>query len=438
MIYLQFARFVLPLALTLVAQGFSSQFLSGGMARLPQATQVLAAYGVAWGLADFLASPLSQINQLSLVLAANHPSRRRIQAFALLGGLCLALVLLSLAFTPLGDWVINRGHGLGAEAGATVRNALFWLVPIPICEGMNRSLAGLLMRARRTQVVSYATLASIGASIGAVFALVPSALVAREPMALPLLVAYAGIAVYMAVMFWGYRRWVAPGLPDQGEAPDLGYLLRFFWPLALVMAIQGLSRPLINFHVARGPDGQASLAALAVVYSLAHLPYGWVNEVRSLAPAFGDEARNLHHIRRFAAACGLLSFGVMVLAFWTPLRVYLLGSLIGLEAGLASRCHWPLFLFSFFPLAVAVRAYYHGMALVEHRTQALAPSAPARIGIIWVVLLLLPATIPGATRGVAALLSGFVLEAAVVWWGVRGRLGSQASSALRENAGSLD
>ncbi|MCC7262189.1 MAG: hypothetical protein IT369_06670 [Candidatus Latescibacteria bacterium] len=293
MIYLQFARFVLPLALTLVAQGFSSQFLSGGMARLPQATQVLAAYGVAWGLADFLASPLSQINQLSLVLAASHPARRRVQGFALLGGGCLAVVLAALAFTSLGDWVIYRGHGLSPEVGASVRRALFWLVPIPICEGFNRSLAGLLMRARRTQVVSYATLASIGASIGAVFALVPSPWVREEPMCLPLLVAYTGIGVYMGVMFWGYRRWVAPALPPQGEAPTRQYLLRFFWPLALVMAIQGLSRPLINFYVARGPDGQESLAVLAVVYSLAHLPYGWVNEVRSLAPAFRYVSRTL-------------------------------------------------------------------------------------------------------------------------------------------------
>jgi hypothetical protein len=239
-------------------------------------------------------------------------------------------------------------------------------------------------------------------------------------MCLPLLVAYTGIGVYMAVMFWGYRRWVAPVLAPQGEAPTMDYLLRFFWPLALVMAIQGLSRPLINFYVARGPDGQESLAVLAVVYSLAHLPYGWVNEVRSLAPAFRDEPDSLRPIRRFAAGCGLLSFTIMALAFWTPLRGVILGDLLGLEPGLAARCQWPLFLFSFFPLAVAMRAYYHGVALIQHRTRALAPSAPARIGIIWAVLVLLPATIPGATRGIGALLSGFVLEAGVVWWGVRG------------------
>jgi hypothetical protein len=420
MLYLQFARFIAPLALTLIAQGFSSQFLTGGMARLPHATLVLAAYGVAWGLADFLASPLSQLNQLSLVLAANHPARRQIQRFALVGGGCLALVLASLALTPLGDWVILQGHGLTPEVGESVRWVLLCLVPIPICEGLSRSLAGLLMRGRRTEVISYATLASIAASIGAVFALLPTGLVRQAPMSLPLLVAYAGIAVYTGVLLWGYRRWVAPDLPADGEAPTLDYLFRFFWPLALVMAIQGLSRPLINFFVARGPEGQESLAALAVVYSLAHLPYGWVNEVRSLAPAFRNEAGSLRQIRRFAAGCGLCSFAIMALAFWSPLRALLLGHMLGLDPVLAARCQWPLFLFSFFPLAVALRAYFHGVALIEHRTRALAPSAPARIGIIWAMMMALPQSVQGATRGIGALLSGFVLEAIVVWWGVRG------------------
>jgi O-antigen/teichoic acid export membrane protein len=79
-------------------------------------------------------------------------------------------------------------------------------------------------------------------------------------------------------------------------------------------------------------------------------------------------------------------------------------------------------LFAFFPLVVMVRAYYHGVGLLEHRTRALAPSAPARIAAILLALVLLPLLgIQGATRGIAALVCGFGCEAVVAWWGVRGR-----------------
>ena len=107
--------------------------------------------------------------------------------------------------------------------------------------------------------------------------------------------------------------------------------------------------------------------------------------------------------------------------FWTPLRGYLLEDLIGIGPELARRCATPLFLFSFFPLVVMIRAFLNGVALVEHRTRALAPSGLARIGIILAMLTVLPiAGVYGATLGVAALLSGFALEVVVVWLGVRG------------------
>jgi hypothetical protein len=150
------------------------------------------------------------------------------------------------------------------------------------------------------------------------------------------------------------------------------------------------------------------------------LPYGWLNEIRSLPPTFKGERDSLIHVRRFAVSCGLLSFGVMVVLFWTPLRDYILGTLIGVEPGLVARCGAPLFIFSFFPLTVMVRAYFHGVALLRHCTEAIAPSAPVRIGAIVVALVVLPALgIHGAARGVAALLSGFAFETLAVWWGVR-------------------
>jgi hypothetical protein len=119
----------------------------------------------------------------------------------------------------------------------------------------------------------------------------------------------------------------------------------------------------------------------------------------------------------------MVSFGLMVVLFWTPLRGFILETLIGLEPELALRSGMPLFIFSFFPLAVTIRAYLHGIGLLEHRTKAMAPSAPFRIGAILVALTILPTfEMHGATRGVAALYSGFIVEALVVWWGIRGRV----------------
>lgn len=402
------------------------QFLSGGIARTPRPTETLAAYAVAWGLAQFLASPMSQVRQLGMVLVRSRAQAIRVASFVLGCSGILAVIFSLLALTPAGAYVVEDLHGAAPGLSGVVRFALLFLIPFPILEAVLRLLSGLLLRVRRSEVVSAGTLAGIGASVVAVVLLLPTTLVEQRPICLPLLVTYVGVLTNLAVLTWGCLRFVVPWLrphsaPDDASL-DLAQLVGFFWPLALIMAIQGLSRPAINLFVSRGPDGEQALAALAVVYSLAHMPYGWLNEMRSLPVAFQEHgARGLRRIRRFVAACGLLSWTAMVVAFWVPaVRDLILLELLALPVEVAARCHLPLILFSFFPLTVAVRSYLHGVALLQRRTRALAPSAPARIGIILLALALLPAgSVPGATRGIAALLAGFVLEATTVWWFVR-------------------
>ncbi len=264
---------------------------------------------------------------------------------------------------------------------------------------------------------------NIGISMITVFALLSLRFVQAKPIALPLLVTYFGGIAELAVIFWGYRMYGGKFLSDGGKKRlSFSYIIRFFWPLALIMGFQGISRPVINLFISRGSDGAEALAILTVVYSLGRLPYGWLNEIRSLPPAFRDKAGTLTSIRRFAVGCGAFSFSMMILFFWTPLRTYILETLIGLEPNLAARCAIPLLIFTCFPPAVITRAYCHGIGLLEHRTRAMAPSGFSRISAILLMLIILSQfEISGATRGIAALFSGFAAEAIAVWWGIQGR-----------------
>ena len=91
---------------------------------------------------------------------------------------------------------------------------------------------------------------------------------------------------------------------------SLWKLFTFISPLMLVMLVQRLSRPFINFMVARFSSSSAeadevdkrvgcqfwqimkiceciqALAVLTATYPIGHLPYGWLNQIRSVSPAF--------------------------------------------------------------------------------------------------------------------------------------------------------
>jgi hypothetical protein len=318
---------------------------------------------------------------------------------------------------------------VGDSLAATVRLALLWLVPIPVLRGLALFYAGILTRARRTDWVSYGMVAGITGGILTVFVLLPLPIVQAQPIRLPVLATYTTVLVEFAIVWWGSRRFAGTATrtalpPGVRAMPDLsvGEIIRFFWPLAVIMLVQELSRPLINLFIAREAEGALALAVLTVVYPLGHLPYRWLNDIRSLPTAFRNEENSLHHIRRFTAGCGLLSFGTMLVLYWTPLREVILLRWIGVTPELAELSRIPLYIFSFFSFVVAARAYLHGIGLVERRTRAMVLSAPARLAAIFLTLVGLPLLgIQGATLGVAALFAGFCVETVAVWWGVRGR-----------------
>lgn len=424
--YRRLTRFLLPLVITIVVQEFGGQILNAGMARMPNATETLAAFGLAWGLILFLASPLAQSKQMSLVLVDGRHSFRKTWRFVLVFALLLMALQASLVLTPLGDWVIDDLHGIDPHLSSLVRAVLLWLVPVPLLRSTTLFLSGTLIRARRTDVISYATMGSIVFGIATVFILLSLDFIRSQPIWLPILATYTTVLVELFVVLWGFRRYVdlsQMARPSAQRRPLLSYayIIRFFWPLALIMLVQDVSRPVINLFIARGPEGTLALAVLTVVYALGQWPYRWLNEIRNLPPAFHHEDKTLAHIRRFTLASGLLSFAISVVLFWTPLRVFILQRLIGVDPALAVRCRIPLLLYAFFSFVVMVRAYLHGVGLLEHRTQAMAPSAPSRVSAILLALVALPALgIQGATLGVAALLAGFCAETLAVWWGVRG------------------
>ncbi len=439
--------FLLPLVITELIYELGIQVINGGIARVPRPTETLAAYGIAWGLTSFLTGTVSQTRQMSMVLVRDRATFHTV--FRCVGGFggVHFLILACLAFTPVGLWVIDELHAVDPTLGGTVRRALGFLLPIPLIVGITRFLSGLLLRVRRTDIVSYAMMAGISMSVVSVFLFLPTPTVQADPILLPVMATWFGVLTELAVIIYGYRRFArrllhrgvstegvqaagqdAGGEPIRQEAGGepatrrsypltAAYVLRFYWPLAITIGIQALSRPIINLFVARGADGTESLAVLTIVYALAHLPYGWLNELKNLPTAFQRQDPDGRIIRRFTAVCGVISFGTMALMFWTPVRFFLLETLIGVDHDFAVRCTVPLIIFSFFPLAVTVRSYLHGIALRDHRTSAIAPSGPARAGAIVIVVNVLALfDLHGAIRGVAALYSGFVVETIVVRW----------------------
>ena len=420
----RFTRFLLPLILTILIFEFGAQSINAGMARMPDAIRMLAAFGLAWGLVTALSSPLAQIRYAGLVLVEDKRDFWR--GLYYVGALALLMVAVQwlLGGTPLSRHLLEGLHSINSETGDLVRVMMIWMLPMPLLRGITQLGAGVLTRGKHTGKISVATALSVAAGFATVVALLQVEAIRAHPIWLPILVLYASTLTECVAIVCFLWRFFGDGLPDALDRPPITYraFLRFTWPLALMNFMQESSRPLINLFVVRGAHGAEAMAALTVAYTLGQWTYRWLNELRALMPPFYSELQSYRPFLRYAYWCGLVASAICILFFWTPLRTVLLEQVIGLTPALAELSRVPLQIYTFFPFVVVHRAHFHSIAFMERHTLPMAVGAPMRTGAILVALLILPLFgVQGATLGVAALLSGFTSETVTIWWLILGR-----------------
>ncbi len=426
-IYLRFALFLLPLIITIFVQETAIQWIAAGLARLPMPVESLAAFGLAWGISTFLTGPLVYSKQMSLVLVERKQSFWRALHFILIVAGVVTAIQALLALTEPGRAFLLQVHRISPDTSRLVRTLLVWLLAHPLLKGVTHVMMGSLIRNHQTQYVSFASVTGFGAVAIVTLLFLQHPPLHAQPILLPVAALYAWQLAELGVVAVGILRhrqriWQTP--PHRQGTPShltLPAIFRFFWPLAGMVLMQEFSRPLINLFIARQPAGELNLAVIAVVYALGQWPYRWVNETRNLAASFLQEDPRFRALGRFNLSMGLLSILISMTLYWTPLREWILLSLMAIAPDLAERAGTPLRLFTFFAVAVTLRSYLQGIGLVERRTPSMLPSALLRQVAVILSLLILPLLgLAGATMGVLALLSGFLVEAITLLVALRG------------------
>lgn len=422
--YLRFTRFLLPLVLTILIFEFGAQSINAGMARMPDAIRVLAAFGLAWGLVTSLSSPLAQLRYAGMVLVEDKRDFRRGLLYVSALALMMVAVQWLLSGTVISRLLLEDLHAVDTETSERVRIMMLSMLPMPLLRGITQLGMGVLTRGKQTGKISVATALSVAAGLAAVVALLPVDAVRARPIWLPILVLYAStLTEFITIIFYLWR-FSSGGLPDRLDRPPITYaaLFHFTWPVALMNFMQESSRPLINLFVVRGAHGAEAMAALTVAYTLGQWTYRWLNELRALVPPFYAELRSYRPFLLYAYWCGVAASAICLLLFWTPLRTVLLEQVIGLTPALAELSRVPLQIYTFFPFVVVHRAHFHSIAFMERDTRPMAVGAPMRTGAILVALLALPLSgLQGASLGVAALLAGFSSETVTLWWLILGK-----------------
>lgn len=408
--------FFLPLVFMAEMMMISHSVIHAFLARLPDPTTTLAAYNAAFSFHAVAGSPLWTALMTSLALVQGRRSVARLIDFHLRISMVVLALGYLLAFTVLGDWLFGRLMGAGPLVVDEAKAALvifMWIPPITVF----RSLAyTLLMRNRRTILITVGTFVRL-AALGGYLAVLPSFLSGAAVGAAALFLCILTETVLAVLLTWRYYR----ALPVETEPPP-GHreIWDFAWPLMLTQASENGVAITINFFLGRLGRPELALAAFGVADGLWKVMLG---PLRNLAQTAQTLMRATDDRRVMLFFCLQVSAGFSLLSavFMLPsARNFLLSAVMGLTPELSGRVAPAVSLFWALAFMLGFAALFKGLLLNMRVTSQIALSALARFGVVISIgsaSLLLPGA-NGAVLGVSAMMGGFCAEAWVLGRGI--------------------
>lgn len=410
----EIALFFFPLLLNVQLMSLSHSLINAALARLAQPVLTLAGFSIAIVLHLCLASPAYQNHTIAIALIRGRRSLLGVGLYVVTVALYVSLLLALVAYTPLGKLVFEQLIGVSPAIAAEARSVLAILTFLPFFTGLRGLCQGIVIRARRTGLVSLATLVRILSLIGFL-------LLGRHWFSGAAVGAFGllgCIAVETVIMTWFAWKTYTPcsAEPEKG----LAAIFRYALPLSFSSAMQQTVPLLISAIISRLPDSTPALAAFGIIRGFIFLLAG---PMRNLQQAYltlvkdHADSRILSTFYRRVA----LGMGLITLAIAYPLNELVLGKAMGLNFDLRHYIALPLAACALYPAFSGIIYLYRGVYSASHRTAFLSWATLCKVAYLctcWLLLMFGSLTVPGVALAIFLLLSCELCEA----WYLRSRL----------------
>ena len=411
----------LPMAATWIMMSVEGLLVAAVVARLPEATVNLAAYGVAFAFALILEAPIIMILSASTALCKDREAFRSLRRFGATLNLGLTLLMLAWAVSPLYSALAEGVMSLDPEVAELSRQALLVLLPWPAAIGFRRFYQGLLIRHGHTRRIAYGTtirLSGMGITAWLLFDTdISGALIGAASLSVAVIVE----AIATRFMVADCVREVL-ATPRNGEPLTFPKILHFYIPLLVSSVIALAIHPLVNLFLGHSRLALESLATYPVVAALSFVFRSMGLSFQEVAIAFMDGTRQrTRKLIRFAVGLGAGACVLQGVMAFTPLSGLWFGAVSGLTPSLVELSVPALQILVTMPICSVLLAFYRALLVWSTETRAITWAGLIEtVTVLFVLWLLIqPVNMVGVyAASWATLLARAVDLLALYFWGL--------------------
>lgn len=374
--------------------GIEQPALTAIVARLPNASINLAAFGVTFALALVVESPVLQMLSAATALTKSRRDYRSLLKAMHVMAAGLTGIHLLLGLTPLYDVVMSGLLGVPADVIERSRASFVVMAPFAAFVGYRRLWQGILIRLGKTQIVTVTMALRLVATmtflfIGFAGRILPGAELAAASLIL-------GTLVGAVSSYFFSRKAIREGLPEtpaSGEVLGVRRFLRFYVPLASTSVIFLAANPLLTFGMARGVAPLESLATWPVIN-------GFMFLFNSIALSYQEAVIALlergfeEKLRRFTYMLGPVLGVFLLMAGVTPFGDLWFRGVAGLESSLVPYTRIPLLILTAVPILVTQKSWMRGLFVHRNKTVVLAQSVSIYTVMLLALVLVVPLLFP--------------------------------------------
>ncbi|MBD2560611.1 MULTISPECIES: hypothetical protein [Nostoc] len=262
----------IPLSLSDVAMTLGDPLQTAALSRLAFPQETLAGVGVVKAVAVFLESPIIMILHASTALGNHSASRRALWQFTMIAGLSLSGIFLVLTWEPLYNWLLLDVFGVSSFIATRGRTPFLLMFLWPFVIAWRRFFQGLLIRARKSVPVGWASVARF---TWVIVALAIGVNLKSDGAVLAGITMMGAILIEAMLVTWFCSRLSITSILDQQTHQDIKKLPKtfqgvtfYYLPLASTMLVIWGARAILLSFVARSFDGSLALAVWPAAWGL--------------------------------------------------------------------------------------------------------------------------------------------------------------------------